>query len=454
MFRRTRRAPEAPTTRAAVAAFFAPTSLETLVTAARVFPGDARPDLQRALDTIAATEVSVAQLIGVHSQYGSHETTTIAEVVRTGHSPMIVGPLRYDEVDVGDDEPARCLTRALWLAEAKGTRFAMLLAPNVRYGQGAGIHLEIAVPPGADGLALVSRIFERVAGLVREGGSYRGKVLSFEGGGDYDGRSGTVKVHRLGAVPREHVILPAATLRLLERNVHDFIAQREGLRALGMPVKKGLLLYGPPGTGKTHTIRYLASQLPGHTTLLVTAEQVCYLADYFRLARFLQPALLVIEDVDLIARAREEMRGPGEESLLNRLLNEMDGLREDAEILFLLTTNRPAQIEPALASRPGRVDQAIEFPLPDEAGRAKLVALYARGFALSKDLVDVVVRKTEGASAAFIKELMRRCAQHHLASGATEAPTVAIVEGALDEMLFSGGRLNAQLLGGPGGGQV
>ena len=448
MLRRRRRAPESPTTRAAIAAHLAPLSLESLVTAARVFPGDARPDLQRALETIAS-EMTVARLMGVHSQYGSHETTTFAQLVATGHYPMTVGPLRYDELDVGDDEPARCLTCAVWLAESEETRFALVLAPNVRYGQSSGLHLEIAVPPGEAGLALATRLFERVEALVREGGSYRGKVLSFEGGDDYGGRGGTVKVHRLAPVAREHVVLPAATLRLLERNVHDFIAQREGLRALGMPVKKGLLLHGPPGTGKTHTIRYLASQLPGHTTLLVTAEQVCFLADYFRLARFLQPAILVIEDVDLIARAREEMRSPGEESLLNRLLNEMDGLREDAAILFLLTTNRPGQIEAALAARPGRIDQAIEFPLPDDAGRAKLVALYSRGFAIGAELADLVVRKTEGASAAFIKELMRRCAQYHLSSGAQGAPTPATVEGALDEMFFSGGRLNARLLGGP-----
>jgi ATP-dependent 26S proteasome regulatory subunit len=61
--------------------------------------------------------------------------------------------------------------------------------------------------------------------------------------------------------------------------------------------------------------------------------------------------------------------------LLNKLLNEMDGLREDADVMVILTTNRPDQLEPALASRPGRIDQAIEFPLPDEGGRAKLVRL-------------------------------------------------------------------------------
>lgn len=87
------------------------------------------------------------------------------------------------------------------------------------------------------------------------------------------------------------------------------------------------------------------------------------------LARLLQPALVVIEDVDLIAREREDMRQPGEETLLNKLLNEMDGLREDADILFILTTNRPKCFEAALTARPGRIDQAIEFPLPDEVGR-------------------------------------------------------------------------------------
>jgi ATP-dependent 26S proteasome regulatory subunit len=83
------------------------------------------------------------------------------------------------------------------------------------------------------------------------------------------------------------------------------------------------------------------------------------------LARLLQPTMVVIEDVDLIARDRNQM-GPCEESLLNRLLNEMDGLKEDADILFILTTNRPEQLETALASRPGRIDQAIEVPLPDD----------------------------------------------------------------------------------------
>jgi len=98
-------------------------------------------------------------------------------------------------------------------------------------------------------------------------------------------------------------------------NVTRFVQQRTRLDSMRLGVKKGLLFYGPPGTGKTHTIHYLASQLKDHTTLLVTADQVGLLDEYLQLARFLQPAMVVIEDVDLIARDRNRMHGPCEESL-------------------------------------------------------------------------------------------------------------------------------------------
>ena len=211
--------------------------------------------------------------------------------------------------------------------------------------------------------------------------------------------------------------------------------------------KKGILFYGPPGTGKTHTIHYLSKALDGHTTLLISAEQVGLLAEYMTLARLLQPSMVIIEDVDLIARDRTTMDSPCEEVLLNKLLNEMDGLKEDADILFILTTNRPEQLELALASRPGRIDQAIEFPLPDEQGRRKLVALYSQGIALPQPVVDETVRRTEGVSAAFVKELMRRTVQFHIERRGTGEVSHDDVDNALNEMLLSGGSLNLKLLG-------
>jgi ATP-dependent 26S proteasome regulatory subunit len=164
------------------------------------------------------------------------------------------------------------------------------------------------------------------------------------------------------------------------------------------------------------------------------------------LARLLQPSLVVIEDVDLIGSDRSEA-GPCEQVLLNKLLNEMDGLREEADILFVLTTNRPESLEAALASRPGRVDQAIEFPLPDAEGREKLVRLYAQGVAVSPAVVGQIVKRTDRVSAAFIKELMRRSVQFHLERDNSASIELTDVERALEEMLFSGGSLNLKLLG-------
>ena len=83
--------------------------------------------------------------------------------------------------------------------------------------------------------------------------------------------------------------------------------------------------------------------------------------------------------------------------LLFELLNQMDGLADDADVLFLLTTNRPDILEPALAARPGRVDQAIEIPLPDAHCRERLFELYSNKLPLGKVNWETFVGRTKGA---------------------------------------------------------
>jgi ATP-dependent 26S proteasome regulatory subunit len=251
-------------------------------------------------------------------------------------------------------------------------------------------------------------------------------------------------------VSRSEVILPDGVLRILDRNILEFVRSREALKKLGQSTRKGILLYGPPGTGKTHTIRYLASNLPDHTTLLITADQIALLSQYMSLARLLQPSLVVIEDADLIARSRTDMDGPCEEALLNKLLNEMDGLKKDAEIIFVLTTNRPEDLEAALAGRPGRIDQAIEIPLPDADGRLKLIKMYGGGMSINKATIEDAVSRTAGVSAAFIKELMRRALQLGIERSNPGIISKIDLDEALYDMLFAGGRLNLKLLGATG----
>jgi hypothetical protein len=426
---------------------FAGLNVANLITANREYPEPARVDLQRAIDELLPGFLRSRQL-GIHAQY-SHETLTVGHLLADDHSRVVIGPLQYEEVDVGEALTVRCVRRALWLARHDRLPFALVVGQAARFGMPSGMNVEVAVPPGEKGAELTRSVLDSIESRVRAASSYRGKVLSLEAANRYTGAMGPIRVHKLKQVMPDQLVLPSKTLALLDRNVIGFVAQREKLRSLGLAAKKGLLFYGPPGTGKTYTIHYLATRLPNHTTLLITAEQVAFLDHYFQLARFLQPAMVVIEDVDLIARARGDMNSPCEEVLLNKLLNEMDGLREDAEILFVLTTNRPDQLERALASRPGRIDQAIEFPLPDEEGRRQLARLYAYGLQVGPEVVELIVRRTAGGSPALIKELMRRAAQFLLEGGHAHLQPRDI-DAALEEMLFPGGSLNASLLGATG----
>jgi len=417
-----------------------------IATAGRQFPITARVDIQSALEDLLKVRprTTLFGITSVHPQ----QLPSLADTLAGAHFPVDAGPLQYDEIDVGEPIPVRCLKNGLWMSSDGDLPFAVILAPGGRFGLRTGVQVEIAIPSGERGAQFSQEFFRQLELMVAKGRTYRGRIISLEAHIDPMGGGSSVKVHRLAKIDRDNVILPSKTLAVLDHNITGFLTARQQLKSLRFQARKGLLFYGPPGTGKTHTIHYLASQLKDHTTLLVTAEQVGLIGEYFRLARFLQPSLMVIEDVDLIARERTHMRGPGEEVLLNKLLNEMDGLQEDAEVLLILTTNRPEQIEPALVSRPGRIDQAIEFPLPDEDGRTKLTKLYAGGLEISDGVLETVVSRTKGVSAAFIKELMRRCAQFQIESSRDSVLTQAAVDAAIEEMLFTGGALNRRLLGG------
>ncbi len=431
-----------------LAAHFSPVPFSDISISERQFPFRVRADLQRAINQLFGEQTRVLHFCGVRREY-SHEPVELSTCIADSpHNPVVSIPPEYEELNIGEDEPIRVLKNGLWLLQRNGVRFAVLLSAVGSYGRNTGLQFQVGTPNSAEGTQIAQDFFKHLEQSILKADSYRGKILSLElAEHSYSGEATGITVHKLRTVEREQVILPASTLNLLERNVIQFVKQRERLSQFRQATKKGLLFYGPPGTGKTHTIHYLARALEGHTTLLVSAEQVGLLSEYMVLARLLQPSIVVLEDVDLIARDRSQMNNVCEEVLLNKLLNEMDGLKEDADILFVLTTNRPEALEAALASRPGRIDQAIEFPLPDDLGREKLFILYAKDAQLAKDLVAEVVTRTEGVSAAFIKELMRRVIQFHIERNGSLEINHADVDAALDEMLFSGGSLNLKLLG-------
>lgn len=246
-------------------------------------------------------------------------------------------------------------------------------------------------------------------------------------------------------------MLPAATLAAVRRQVVEVARHKQQLLAAGQHLKRGLLLYGPPGVGKTHTVRHLTSSLTDTTVIQLTGNALHLVAEACSVARALQPSMVVIEDVDLIA----EDRGmhPGQHPLLFQLLNEMDGLAEDADVVFVLTTNRADLLEPALAARPGRVDQAVELTLPDAAARRQLFELYRGDLTVDESRLDDLLERTGGVTASFLKELLRRAAVLSAATTGDVSVGLSVtadqLDAALTELQDTRNAMTRVLLGSP-----
>jgi hypothetical protein len=403
------------------------------------------PNLELALTRYAeATGAKVGRIGYISSAYPNSLRDLFGE--RMFLQATQLGPVQYREVDVDVDQRMQCMVNGLHLLSGSQGK----VAAHVRLDRMCGdLELEVMAESPEIGSAFIEDIRRRAS----EDNVYRRKIISLECDAESWGRRGcgNVRFHRFARINPEEIILPDETLSLIARNTVQFFRHADALRRSGRSVKRGLLLHGKPGTGKSYTAKWLARSLEGVTVLLLSGEQLWLIKECCQMARMLAPALVIMEDVDLIASHRDETRHPFYQITLHQLLNEMDGLASDAEVLFLLTTNRPDVIEPALAMRPGRIDQAIEFPLPDTDCRRRLLQLYSRGLALSLTDTDRLIAKTDGASPSFIQELMRKAAliaaeENSLADGKLRV-TDSHCATALRELVLGGGELTRNLLG-------
>jgi ATP-dependent 26S proteasome regulatory subunit len=242
------------------------------------------------------------------------------------------------------------------------------------------------------------------------------------------------------------LVLPEGALERIERHVVGPSRHRDALLARGRHLGRGLLLWGPPGTGKTHTVRYLTSRLTETTVIILSGPSLGLVGAFGNLARRLAPSVVVLEDVDLVAQERTFGPHGASNPALFELMNEMSGLAEDADVAFVLTTNRPDALEPALAARPGRVDLAVEIPLPAEEERRRLLDLYGRGLDLDPALRNEVVTRTAGATASFFRELLRKATLAAIEAGRAAVARDDVLE-ALEELQAEASTLTRVLLG-------
>jgi hypothetical protein len=389
-----------------------------------------RINLHRALDRMLGEG---GRLVGYNAD--NYSNVTISELLLEDKP---IAPVQRQRFEMQPDEFLDCVTRGIYLLRHCDKPIAILMSlPESAY---ASPTLEVV----ARDKTITGAVMEALHQELKRELVYKGKTIFLE-----EDKHGQIHVRFQPVRPttRESLIFPEELLAVVERNVLGMVRHGETLRRAGRSTRQGLLFHGPPGTGKTLMLRYLGSVLPDHTVIVLTGREQALVRESCQVARQLAPSLVLFEDVDLIARDRDSNSCP---TLLHDLMNEMDGLGPKAEVIFVLTTNRPETLEAALTARPGRIDQAIEFPLPDDDCRRRLFLLYGKGLSLAGVDLGRWIERTRGVSPAFIEELLRKSTLMAAERGEASDPLELRdedVHRAMEELVVFGGELTQKLLG-------
>ena len=193
-------------------------------------------------------------------------------------------------------------------------------------------------------------------------------------------------------------------------------------RLYGKSLRGGLLLYGPPGTGKTFIARAIAGEM-GAGFLSVTLTDILdhymgvsenNLHRLFQKARNHAPCVLFLDEIDALGIKRSFTRNSGMRSVVNQLLEELDGIGNDNEGVYILAaTNTPWDIDPALR-RPGRLDRTLLVLPPDEPARATILHTHLRERPVEGIDLQVLARMTEGLTGADLSHVCDSAAERAL----------------------------------------
>ncbi|MGB8182673.1 MAG: ATP-dependent zinc metalloprotease FtsH, partial [Stellaceae bacterium] len=205
------------------------------------------------------------------------------------------------------------------------------------------------------------------------------------------------------------------------KEVVAFLKDPEEYGRLGARVPKGILLVGPPGTGKTLLARAVAGEAGVPFFSINGSEFVemfvgvgaARVRDLFAQAREKAPAIIFIDELDALGRARTAFPSGGndeKEQTLNQLLSELDGFDTRAGLVLLAATNRPEILDPALL-RAGRFDRQVLLDRPDKGGRIDILKVHLKGHKLAAHVdPDKVAALTPGFTGADLANLVNEAA--------------------------------------------
>lgn len=314
------------------------------------------------------------------------------------------------------------------------------------------IHLEVATPRPHE----AEQILEQIGELASAHSIYRNRLIrvvfgaevSTEYGDDEHLEPMDLMFYKETPIRDADIILDETHRAIIERTIIDFHQRREQLKQLGLPAKRGVLFYGPPGTGKTYTCKYIAQQLEGATAIVVTGHALLHMKAICAIAKMLQPAFVLLEDVDLVFSHRDNN---AYNTVLGEFIDQLDGFGDTDQIIFILTTNVIDRIETAIKDRPGRVSQCIYFGPPSAPLRRRYLDVLVQPYDAASVDLQRIVSQTEGVSQAFLKELVFRTIQiasHQIATnGAALRLTDDFFASALHDMTQGSGSAAHRIIG-------
>ena len=216
------------------------------------------------------------------------------------------------------------------------------------------------------------------------------------------------------------------------QEIVSFLKDPQGYGRLGARMPKGVLLVGPPGTGKTLLAKAVAGEAGVPFFSISGSEFVemfvgvgaARVRDLFEQARGRAPAIIFIDELDALGRARGAMGPMGghdeREQTLNQLLVELDGFDSSTGLVLLAATNRPEILDPALL-RAGRFDRQVLVDRPDKAGRLQILRVHVKKIHLAADLdLEQVAALTTGFTGADLANLVNEAALAATRRGGTE----------------------------------
>jgi len=180
----------------------------------------------------------------------------------------------------------------------------------------------------------------------------------------------------------------------------DFIAasirNRDMLKAEGLTIKRGLLLSGPPGDGKSTAIECFVNDLAGEASIIIV-EAVEHIRAVYHLAQNLAPAIVILEDLDLMTKSRQTpyaYAAVSKDDVTGELLQVLSGGSAYDDIITIATTNHPEAIDEALAKRAGRFDAHIRMGYPSDADKQRILELYLDRFGVNDELTRRRLQQT------------------------------------------------------------